>query len=191
VPSVVGLTRDAAITRITAGHLKAKVQSVYDETIAAGNVVVNKPAAGTAAFESAVLIEVSRGPKPRTIPALANESWSDASSALTALRLVPHEILRFSSTVPNGEVISTNPLAGTTGITVGHRVGVTVSKGPQQVAIPIVAGETIAQAVAALQAVGLVVTEQVGPPFATSATTTQPAPGTQVPPGSDVILYVA
>jgi beta-lactam-binding protein with PASTA domain len=54
-----------------------------------------------------------------------------------------------------------------------------------------VAGQTIAEAVASLQAAGLDVTEQVGPPFATHATTTDPAPGAAVKPGSSVTLYVA
>jgi serine/threonine-protein kinase len=74
---------------------------------------------------------------------------------------------------------------------VGTTVTVDLSRGPQLVLVPDVQGDSINDAVAALQAAGLQVPEVVGPPFATQATTTNPAPGSQVQPGSSVTLYAA
>ncbi|HWD24547.1 MAG TPA: PASTA domain-containing protein, partial [Acidimicrobiales bacterium] len=191
VPKVVGLTRAAARAEIVAGHLTPHSTRVYSESVAPGIVVKATPNSGTAGFGSTVSVEISRGPAPRTIPNLSGQPSTAAASALSALRLKPTESAIYSPTVPSGMVISTLPASGTVGVPVGTAVAVVVSKGPQPVAVPIVAGDAIADAVAALRAAGLNVVEQIGPPFATKATTTNPAPGSTVLPGSDVTLYVA
>ena len=110
---------------------------------------------------------------------------------LRSLRLVPVERLAYSNVLQRGLVISTDPSGGTTGVPVGSRVEVTVSKGPRLVMVPAVANEPIAQAIATLQHAGLNVNEQIGPPFATKATTTNPQPGAEVAIGTAVTLYVA
>ncbi|HLX78305.1 MAG TPA: PASTA domain-containing protein, partial [Acidimicrobiales bacterium] len=74
---------------------------------------------------------------------------------------------------------------------VGSRVEVTVSRGPRLIKVPLVANEPIAQAIATLRAAGLNVNEQIGPPFATKATTTNPQPGAEVAVGTAITLYVA
>ena len=43
----------------------------------------------------------------------------------------------------------------------------------------------------ALQALGLNVTEEIGPPFATTVSTTDPSTGAMVKPGTDVTLYTS
>jgi serine/threonine-protein kinase len=68
-------------------------------------------------------------------------------------------------------------------------VSVVVSKGPDLVTVPNIHDDTITQALAALQAAGLDVTEQIGPPGATYATATVPAAGKEVAPGSQITLY--
>ena len=92
---------------------------------------------------------------------------------------------------PGCDVISTSPAEGAGGVAVGTKVTVVVSLGPLLVAVPDVKGDTIAGALAALQQQGLNVTEQVGPPLATTAVTTDPSPGTKVRPGTAVTLYVS
>ncbi len=156
-----------------------------------GVVVVQSPAKGEARPHSHIVLVASLGPRPRTIPPLAGSTRAAADSALTDLRLVPFAQRAYSSAVPSGEVISTTPAAGTGGVVVGSRVEVLVSRGPQLVVVPTVSGQSIADAVGALRAAGLEVTEVVGPPFATEATTTDPAPGSSVAPGSNVTLYSA
>jgi len=171
--------------------LKPFVISRYENKIPADDVVSLSPSKGKVKFGSAVKIIESKGPAPRTIPPLAGDSWSTASLSLSRLGLVPVEITSFSYSVASGEVISTTPADGTKGVLVGSKVTVNVSKGPLLVAVPTVSGMTIKEAIAAINNAGLQVTEQVGPPFATTASTTSPAPGTDVRPGTSVTLYVS
>jgi beta-lactam-binding protein with PASTA domain len=191
VPRLVGMTGTAATAALRAAHFAVRSHVAYNESVPAGVVVAASPASGTAAYGSPVTIDLSQGPAPRTIPDLSGLTTAAARQALTALRLGAKVTRAYSDTVAAGTVIATAPPAHTTGVAVGTTVAITVSRGPRLVTIPSVSGATIAAAVAALSAAGLTVNEQIGPPFATKATTTQPAPGSQVLPGSNVTLYVA
>ncbi len=187
-----GKARAAALSSLRRLRFVTSVRLAYEEQAPAGTVVSVAPPAGSLPYRARIRVVVSRGPAPRTIPALSpGAGWQQEAAALSALRLQPIEELAYSDTVPSGSIVSVSPAPGTTGVTVGSRVTVTVSEGPQLVAVPPVSGDSIASAVAALRAAGLVVSEQIGPPFATSATTTDPAPGTQLRPGTSVTLYVA
>jgi serine/threonine-protein kinase len=191
VPSVVGQGRKAAVNALVAGNLKPVVTTANSETVPRGRVISETPSSGTEAPGTAIALQISLGPAPRTIPQFANATYAAAAASLQALRLVPSEQQAYSTTVASGDVISTTPAEGATGVRVGTTVVVTVSKGPQMVAIPPVAGTSVTAAVAALRAAGLVVAEVIGPPFATMAVTTNPAPGTPVQVGSSVTLYAA
>ncbi|HLI15429.1 MAG TPA: PASTA domain-containing protein [Acidimicrobiales bacterium] len=192
VPALAGEPASRATARLEGAHLRASIVHRYSETIPAGTVVATRPAGGRAPYGSSVVLVVSLGPHPRTVPVgLAGSSWQVVSATLRRERLEPIERLAYSSSVARGDVVATTPAPGTAGVPVGSEVVVVVSRGPRLVRVPDVAGDTIAAAVAALRAAGLDVTEQVGPPFATKATTTDPAPGALVAPGSSVTLYAA
>ena len=191
VPRLVGDLKSQALQAVAQANLVPVVSSTYNETVAAGRVVATSPSQGKARSGSKIAVSVSLGPRPRTIPQFPSASFEAVSSHLTALRLVPVERLSYSNSVPAGVVIATNPPEGTTGVAVGSRIEVTVSKGPRLIAVPSVANEPIAQAVATLRQVGLNVNEQIGPPFATKATTTNPGPNAEVAVGTAVTLYVA
>ncbi|MGB9113572.1 MAG: PASTA domain-containing protein [Acidimicrobiales bacterium] len=191
VPQLLGDSKASAVNSIKNDHLVAVVSSAYNETVPLGKVANASPSAGTVRYGSKVDLSISLGPRPRTIPQFAATSYADASERLSALKLVPVERLAYSNTVLSGVVISTSPSEGATGVKVGTQVSVLVSRGPRLVAVPSVANLPIDTAVMDLRRAGLVVNEQIGPPFATKATTTNPAPGTEVRPGSPVTLYVA
>ncbi|MDA8290150.1 MAG: PASTA domain-containing protein, partial [Actinomycetota bacterium] len=192
VPRLVGVRRADAVSAARAAHLVPVVRTAYSETVPAGVVLAAVPSSGTASYASPVHLTVSAGPAPRTIPSgLDGAPWATVEARLAALRLVPVERLAYSSTVPSGDVVSSTPAPGVSGVAVGSRVGVVVSRGPFTVAVPDVRNVAISQAVAMLTRAGLRVTEQIGPPFATYATTTDPAPGSDVRPGTPVTLYVA
>jgi beta-lactam-binding protein with PASTA domain len=179
---------------LTSAGLRPEERLAYSASVPAGEVLSVSPRPGRhmVAAGSRVRVAVSQGPPPVTIPPIpAGAGWVQAGDALDALRLKAVEQLAFSDTVPSGQVVSVSPAPGTAGVPVGSTVEVTVSRGPLLVAVPAVAGDTIEQAVAAIQAQGLQVSEQIGPPFATKATTTDPAPGSDVRPGTSVTLYVA
>ncbi|HVB06255.1 MAG TPA: PASTA domain-containing protein [Acidimicrobiales bacterium] len=191
VPLVESKPAATAEQAVTAAHFVPVVAHAYSETVTKGIVIVQSPAKGSRVPGHSVRLVVSLGPSPRTIPQLGGDTWAAAKQALTALRLVPVMSRDYSSTVARNEVISTTPAEGSGGVPVGATVQVLVSKGPQLVTVPPVVGDSISDAVATLQAAGLNVNEVVGPPFATQATTTDPAPGSQVNPGSAITLYAA
>jgi serine/threonine-protein kinase len=185
---------DQARSALAAVGLRPAEHLTYSSTMAAGEVISVSPAPGTPKVlaGSTVRVVVSEGPAPVTIPPLvAGAGWAQTGDAIDALRLKAVEQLAYSDSVPAGQVISVTPAAGTADVPVGSTVEVVVSRGPLLVAVPAVAGDTIQQAVSAIEAQGLQVAEQIGPPFATKATTTEPAPGSDVRPGTSVTLYVA
>jgi serine/threonine-protein kinase len=69
----------------------------------------------------------------------------------------------------------------------GSTVTLTVSRGPRVVPVPDVAGLSAAEAAQQLQAQGFVVTSTQGSP-ANPVTGTSPAAGTEVRPGTSVVI---
>jgi eukaryotic-like serine/threonine-protein kinase len=191
VPTLVGLSKTDAVNRLTKDHLVAVVSSSYNETVPVGDVVRASPSTGVARLGSKVGLSVSLGPHPRTIPQFASTTYLVASTQLKRLKLTPIEHFAYSNAVPSGDVVSTDPAEGATGVKVGSEVSVLVSRGPRLIAVPSVANLPIPTAIQLLRQHGLVVNEQIGPPFSTRATTTNPGPGTEVRIGTAVTLYVA
>lgn len=191
VPTILGDAKQAALTQLKKAHLVAVVTTAYSESVPVGRVATASPSSGVVHYGSKVDLSISLGPHPRTIPQFASATYLVVSARLTSLKLVPVEHLAYSNTVPQGIVISMNPPEGTSGVKVGSQVAVVVSRGPRLVAVPPVANLPITNAIIRLRQAGLDVNEQIGPPFATRATTTNPAPGTKVRIGAPVTLYVA
>lgn len=98
-----------------------------------------------------------------------------------------------NSNTPSGEVISTNPPAGTT-VATNSTVTLYVSQGQSSVSVPNVVGMSYADAVKALEAVGL----QVGTVTPVNSTKpsstvvqTSPAAGANVQPNATINLYIS
>ena len=87
-----------------------------------------------------VQVILSLGPEPRTVPELTGTALEVATTALEAETLLiavgPEE---FSATIAVGHVISQSPIAGTV-VEFGTTVTVILSKGPDLVSIPSLAG---------------------------------------------------
>ena len=100
------------------------------------------------------------------IPSVVGMSQSDAATALAPLKLtVKVTGQEFSEDVPKGQIISSNP-GGGGHVAPGGVVQLTISKGPERITVPIVAGLTPDAAAAALTQAGLKVgatTEQFDP----------------------------
>ena len=138
IPGVVGLTQAAATTTLTnAGLTLGTVTTMPSDTIAAGIVVGQTPAPGVSVpSRTAVSLVVSSGPAIVTavVPQLAGLAQSDATTALTAVRLTVGAITTATSnTVPSGSVIDQAPAAGAV-VPVGTAVALTVSSGPPSTA---------------------------------------------------------
>lgn len=194
VPDVVGRTEQEARTAITgAGLTVGAVTNDYSPTVESGRVISSDPKAGQSInHSSAVALVVSKGRRPATVPDVRGMTVADATAALRKAGLVVGTTTEdYSDSVESGKVISSNPAAGASGSFYGDSVSIVVSKGSEMVTVPDVSSMKQDEAVAALEAAGLVVKiEHVfGIPFISSLST-DPAAGTSVRRGSTVTLRV-
>jgi non-specific serine/threonine protein kinase len=194
VPDVVGRTEQEARTAITgAGLTVGAVTNDYSPTVESGRVISSDPKAGQSInHSSAVALVVSKGRRPATVPDVRGMTVADATAALRKAGLVVGTTTEdYSDSVESGKIISSNPAAGASGSFYGDSVSIVVSKGSEMVTVPDVSSMKQDEAVAALEAAGLVVRiEHVfGIPFISSLST-DPAAGTSVRRGSTVTLRV-
>ena len=192
VPSLTGMTCAQAATALDGAHLKANcTPGQYDNTVPSTVIIswsygsTQNPA--TAPYGSTITIVPSLGHQPATVPNIPSSyTFSQAQAALQAVGLQATQANASSTTVPAGNVISTNPAPGAQA-PYGSTVTVTISTGPPTTTVPNVLGMTVAQAEATLQQAGLTVSGVSGDP-------THPVKGTQpptnatVPTGSGVTL---
>jgi len=180
---------DATAALDAAGQFTAPVTEVESEDVAAGIVV----AVGDGVPEelpkgSEVPLTVSKGPAPREVPTgLAGQTYEAAAAAVEEVQLVPVQVEAFSDDVPAGQVITLRPDSGT--LPRGSEVEIVVSKGPDLVAVPSVAGTTLEEAVAALEAAGFAVGDAFGPANGQPFETDPPA-GTMLPRGTAVDIFL-
>ena len=182
-----------AVAALAAVHLVGvcpPAAAVYSPTVGVGGVVSTQPAT-TAPYGSTVTVVISKGHAPLPVPAVsgAGTTYASASAALTAAGFAPVESKIYSSTVPAGQVIGTVPDPSAGPVAFGSQVTVQVSLGPKPVTIPPLTGHSPHDAVASLQALGLVAGGPYGPPGAHTVVSTSPAAGTSVPVGSTVLVY--
>jgi len=186
-----GKTLDEVTAALEAAGFVAKVaDEPYDEEIPAGTVMAVAPeTSGDQPKGSEVLLTVSKGPAPRTVPAgLAGTTFDEAKAALEAVQLKAAKVEEFSDTVEAGKVVGVRPGEGSE-IARGATVEVVVSKGPDVVTVPQVDGKTLEAAIAALEAAGLTVGDVSGPARGQPYVTDPPA-GTSVKRGTTVDIYL-
>ncbi|MHB1988634.1 MAG: protein kinase domain-containing protein [Acidimicrobiales bacterium] len=191
VPGVTGLGQQSAIADISAGHLVAKVKLIYSETVGPGKVVSQDPpaSAGDRLPGSKVLLYVSEGPHPRIVPAVVGDPLATAVQALHNVQLgYSQGPGRYSTSVPQGDVISQSPLAKAS-VKRNSVVTLVLSLGEPFVTIPHLQGVSLSKAEAELHALGLKVAAY-GPSFAAVVIDSVPAEGTSIREGQTVTLYV-
>ena len=127
------------------------------------------------------------------VPALVGMGQQEALDSIEAAGLRVGEIREtYSDEVPAGDVISTSPDSGE--LAAGSYIDLTVSKGPEIVAVPSLVGTSEADALASLQAQGFQVevlygyNESVGAGLVCAM---EPASGTSLPLGSTVAVTVS
>jgi len=165
LPELSGLTLPAATAALDGlGLVIIESDPVFDEVVPPGVIVSwSVPAAptltagATVTKGTTVQVVASDGPAPRVSPDLTNMPIADATAAVQALGLVYAQgVDEFSNTVPVGAVIRQDVPPGSEAAR-GATVTVIVSKGPDLVAMPSLAGLDYNGIVAAIQAAGLVV----------------------------------
>ncbi|MFJ8438638.1 Stk1 family PASTA domain-containing Ser/Thr kinase [Kitasatospora griseola] len=189
VPSVLGQSRQQAVTVLDRQGLHGAFSEQFSESVQAGQVISTDPGVGAKVRKSdAVKVVVSRGPERVPVPQVTSRPLAEASKALTDARLTAGTTTeQFSDSVPKGAVISTDPAAGTA-LAPNSPVALTVSKGMRPV--PDVSGMSREDAAKALQDAGF--TPQIAGllPFG-KVTEQSPAAGTPRPQGSTVTITIS
>jgi eukaryotic-like serine/threonine-protein kinase len=192
LPNLKGKTVDQALQTIAGLHLPTPTTVATTSTLPQGQVVRTQPGPGPVAPDTVVKLYVSSGQVK--VPNVIGLSYDSAAAKIQNAKLVPSRIDQPSDTVPAGQVITTDPAAGTPAVQ-GNTVKVYVSTGPAPVTVPPVTGMTQADAQQALSDANL--KNKVTKCLATTGTpdgqvvSSDPAAGQSVPPKSTVELFVA
>lgn len=141
------------------------------------------------------LIAAIAPPAPDTVPVpdVAGLPAADGQAAIEAVGLVAATEEQPSADIEVGLVIETSPAAGTQ-VDPGSTVTMIVSTGPSTIPVPDVTGQATADAQAALEAEGFVVTTTEESSMEVEeglVISTNPAAGTEVAPGTTVDMAVS
>jgi beta-lactam-binding protein with PASTA domain len=194
VPPVEGLSLQRASKALTTAGLFVDSTSQSSDTVPKGQVISSDPPEGEVVQKgSRVRIVVSSGPVQVKVPSVVGEDKATAHSALLQAGLKPTDVLQFSDTVKEGDVISQSPVGGTE-VDRDADVTLTISKGPNVANAPDVTGLTQAEATSQIQAAGLQVqvkSKNVSDQAQDGIVVHQrPAAGTQLKKGRTVVIYI-
>jgi eukaryotic-like serine/threonine-protein kinase len=156
-PGVLGLTQADARDEIEAAGLEADFgDEAYSETVEAGHVVSTDPGPGGKVLDGGtVSVTVSLGKERYDVPKLKGLTEDAAQDALTGTNLgFGTSTEEWSDKVPAGQVISSDPKAGTT-LRPDSPVDLVISKGPKPVDLKDWVGKSVDQAMTWLDKRGL------------------------------------
>ncbi|MHA7142377.1 protein kinase domain-containing protein [Arthrobacter sp. Sr33] len=158
VPDVVNRSVDQAELLLAQNGFDApRSEEEFHDEVASGLVIRSEPAAQTEIrrYQSVELF-VSKGPELFEVPNVVDRGEAAAAEQLAGSELAVGEITReFNADVEDGLVISQEPAAGHQ-TPRGTAVNLVVSQGPEPIEVPVVTGQPRADAVAAIEAAGLV-----------------------------------
>jgi serine/threonine-protein kinase len=158
MPDVTGQQWTQAQTTLANLGLKPQEHFVGGNT--KGKVTATVPPAGDRVpVGSTVRVNVMSGPALGTVPNVVGETVQNATSALHTAGF-NYSLTYVDSGAPQGQIIHQNPAANSSEPKGTTTVDLQVSKGPPQVTIPSVVGESAQQAVADLQSAGFQVNQQ-------------------------------
>ncbi|WP_106296631.1 Stk1 family PASTA domain-containing Ser/Thr kinase [Knoellia remsis] len=156
VPAVVNQPLAAAEASLRAQHLDPNAEEAFSETVAKGLVISTDPVASREVRRgTAVTVVVSKGPERYAVPPLAGVTLAEARQRLGDLNLTAGKVTeKFDEKVPEGQVIATDPKAGTA-LKRDAAVALTVSKGRQPIEVTNFTGKPLDTAKASLEKAGL------------------------------------
>jgi beta-lactam-binding protein with PASTA domain/predicted Ser/Thr protein kinase len=189
VPNVVGETEDDATETLEDAGFRVEVEREFNPDVPRNEVFEQDPEAGERIGRGeTVTITVSRGEEPVEVPGVVGLSQEDAVAELEAADLRA-TIQTQSSEEEEGTVTAQDPGEGER-VRPGSAVALTVSSGPETVAVPDVICEDLASAQAEIEQAGLdfvptgTRTTDECPPGTVAAQ--NPGPGAEVVRGSNV-----
>jgi eukaryotic-like serine/threonine-protein kinase len=197
VPLLTGEAKSDAIKELSQDGLKAVFGPAQNDPTIAKDHVVDQSPKGTAKVKpgDTVTLILSLGPAQVTVPDLHGLSPGDAQTKLQSMNLISGGVQpEPSDTVPSGEVIETNPKAGTK-VDPSSQISLLVSSGKASVAIPgDLVGRSASAAQTELEGLNLVVqqtSDSSGAGAKGTVVAVSPSPGATVAGGSTVTLAVS
>ncbi len=155
LPDVGGQPEAQARSALETAGFEVTTSRRHDEEVGAGSVIAQEPPATQVAPPgSQVALVTSDGPSPVVVPNVVGKAFADAEKTLAAKRLGVKRTEAFSDDVEAGDVIRQEPVAGEE-VPRDSKVTLVVSKGPDVVQVPDLRGETVEDAVAILEQLGL------------------------------------
>ena len=159
VPSIAGMTKDAATVELENNDLQYKFTEQESDTVTEGQVIGTNPAEGsTVEKETKIEVYISSGPHKVGVPSVMSYTPEDAQSTLEAAGFTVKTGSKvYSDTVQKGLVAYSDPKGGAK-VLPGATITLYISKGPEKttVLVPDLIGMTKSQAKEALKARGLV-----------------------------------
>lgn len=192
VPKVRGLDEDAAQDALLAVQLEfGESRERFNENQPAGTVLASVPEQGTELSSGdTVDLVISKGRRPIDVGSWVGMDVDKVRAKIDTLGLVAKVSTVFDD-APVGQVLSQDPPDGI--LNKGDVVSLTVSKGPELVAVPDVVRFGVDAAVRALEDAGFTTKIERNDVFYAGlgfAVRTDPEPGTMAPKGSLVIITV-
>ncbi len=194
VPNVVGQSRDKAQQALQGDGFKVAVQGKESSFDAEGLVISQNPQGGTSAESgSQVTITVGTGPSTVKVPSVYGNTADQAAGILTDYELKLGTVTKnYSSDVAQGQIFYQDPAQGAS-VKPGSSVAVTVSLGPEQVAVPEIYGLQLKAAEQKVANAGfyynVVKVEPNNDEAAGTALSTDPPAGTMLDPKSTITIY--
>ena len=195
VPYLTWSTLEEAKEKLaTAGLGEPEIEEVYDDNVAAGQIISQDPEAGEEVPEGTVIkLKVSLGPQARPIPSAEGLTQKEAEELLLSYGLSVTISYVKDDSYPEGQVISQSIAEGTE-VHRGDSVVITVAAKEDTVEVPEVAGMSRKDAISAIESRGLKATVlenyDNNVPKGTVIGQT-PGAGTSLKPGDNVTLYVS
>jgi serine/threonine-protein kinase len=193
VPSVVNLPAKQALQTLNDAGFNVTQDTQPSQTVPKGTAIKTSPPANRVIPKgSDVRLFVSSGPPQVIVPGVVGQQQDVARGTLADAGLnVSRQLV--NSDAPKGEVTAQTPTAGSK-VDKGSRVTLTVSKGPEKVAVPDVVGLSRAEARTALRDAGFkvaVVERESATDPPDTVIRQSPTGGDKAVKGSAVTIYVA
>jgi serine/threonine-protein kinase len=151
MPNLAGTSVESAQENLRPYAAKIVIKQEYSKTVSAGLITHTDPSSGSLFWRgSTITIFESKGPELRAVPSIEGLSVAQATSKLQAAGFLAGTTTQYFSSGAVGTVFS---FLGSDGspVAVGTKIPMLISLGP----VPDVAGQSQANAISALQGVGL------------------------------------
>ena len=193
IPSISGLTQDAATAAIINAGLKVgNISEAFDSKVALGMIVDGNPSAGTKVRRNSIVdLITSKGVEQIALVSYVGKSSDQATNELTDAGFSVKSSYAYSESIPAGAVIAQTPDTLPTA-NKGSTVMLVISQGTEFVFIPNLFSLTEASAKTSLESLQLKVSvKKLGSKKVKKVTGISPKVGTQVKRGTVVVITLS